>query len=333
MGTRGYGRYRGREGRVGKVIWVIALCIVLLAAVAFLLGQQYLIYDDEGNVRWAVPFGQSGDGGYDNPIDPADVTIERQEPEAPPRRALAQVHARELENGALWWQPENVLSSLEEDMVIECKTVGGSLRYATSVTLPAGVASEQGSTRDNLTALLRSDHYAVARIHCFCDTAYARSVPGTALTAADGQLWYDGEGRAWLDPAGAETLAYLTALCQELAELGFDELLLDSFSYPSTGDVSSIDLAADTDQTAILADFAAAIRKTIPETVVLSVAIHADTEGIAKTLYDSFDRLYVDETADIAALTTLLGDTCDAATELAVQSRTKPQSGSYVLLP
>lgn len=332
MGDKGYNRYRGRGGG-DNLIWAIVLCIVLLSAVGFLLAQQYLVYDDEGNVHWALPFGRGGDNGRDNPIDPADVTIERQDPEASQRRALEELHARELETGALWWQPEHALSSLEEAMVVECKSIVGGLRYATAVKIPAGVVSEQGSTTDNLAALLQSDHYAVARIHCFCDTAYARAVPGTALTAGDGQLWYDGDGRAWLDPAEAQTLAYVTALCQELASLGFDELLLDSFSYPPAGGTGSIALPSDTEQAAILSDFAAAIRKAIPEKVVLSVAIHGDVGEITKTLYECFDRLYVDETVDMASLTALLGETCDTATELAVETHTKPKSGSYVLLP
>ena len=341
MGTKGYNRYSGRGGGGGKLLWVIALCLVLLGAVAFLLGQRYLVYDDEGNVHWVLPFGQrGGEDERGNPIDPADVNIVRQEPEVPQRRELSELHARELENGVLWWQPEYVLPSVEEAMVLEIKTSSGGLRYETSVDTPAGVVVEQGATRSNLVTLLQSDHYAVARIHCFCDTAYARAVPGTALAAADGQLWYDGDGRAWLDPAGAGTLAYLTALCQELAELGFDELLLDSFSYPVTGEVGNISLPEDTDKTAILADFAAAIRKAVPETVTLGVAVHADVgetaddSGLtAGLLYGSFDRLYLDEAVDAAALTALLGAACKPDTELVRLTHAKPQSGSYVLLP
>ena len=44
MTTKGYHRYRGRNTR-GKVALVIVLVLVLIAAVAYLLTQEYVVYN------------------------------------------------------------------------------------------------------------------------------------------------------------------------------------------------------------------------------------------------------------------------------------------------
>ena len=346
MNTRGYSSYHGRgSGRRsggGKGVWAIVVCVlVLLAAAAYLLAQRYLVYDEDGTVRWELPFDKAPEEPQppENPISPEDVVIEREEPKpaAPVRRAMPELRAQELEIGVLWWEPDYVLSEWEGDLVIEIKSAGGGLRYGASVSVPGNVVVERGATEENLRALLSAGRYTVARVHCFRDSAYTRGDNSAALQSKDGEVWYDGEGESWLDPGGPAALAYLTALCRELGELGFKEILLDDFCYPSTGDTASIDLPADADKTAILADFAAAIRKAVPETTALGVAIHAPvgeaagTDGLTAALvYGSFDRVYADSGVDVSSLTSLEGFKPD--TELALLTYSEPDHGSFVLL-
>ena len=45
MATRGYQSYRGRNH--GKLALVIVLVLILLAAVGYLVAQEYMVYDDE----------------------------------------------------------------------------------------------------------------------------------------------------------------------------------------------------------------------------------------------------------------------------------------------
>ncbi|MBE6989826.1 MAG: hypothetical protein E7426_03660 [Ruminococcaceae bacterium] len=344
MSTQGYDRYRGRGGP--RLVWIIVLLLILLGAVAFLVCQRYLVYDEDGRPHWELPFGRSSQED-ENPISPEDVNIEREdpkpdpepEPAAEPRRLLEEIHARELENGSLWWNTNYVLSLLEEAMSVEVKRPGGSIAYFTDVEMPKGVIVEQGVTRNNLVTLLGSDHYAVARISCFRDDAYAAAMPDMALCTAEGRPWPDGDGRLWLDPGNAGTLAYLTALCRECAELGFDEILLDAFCYPVSGETETIDLPEELDRTAVLIDFAAALRKALPEETVLSVALRGEmgatggSSGLTAELLTSFDRIYVDESADLAALESVLPADFDRAGGLALLTKTRPESGGYLLLP
>ena len=354
MATKGYHSYRGRNGGGGQTIWIIVLVLVLLAAVAFLLAQRYVVYDENGKAHLTLFERQKETP--ENPVDPQDVVIEREdtdhpqqtpepdEPEETPEpvpvgRKLAELHANEVEYGSLWWTPDYVLSRIDEAMVIEVKRPGGGVTYGTDVATPAGATVERGVTRGNLTTLLQSDKYTVARMCCLVDPAFARVAPEAALSTADGQLWYDASGRVWLDPTNAEVRTYLTDLCRELADLGFKEILLDEFCYPATGDLSAINLAKKLDKTAALADFAAALRKALPEDVALSVTLRGDMgqlggeSGLTAELLGSFDRVYVDGTVDLDALRQALPEGFDDVGGLVVLTQNKPQSGGYVLLP
>ena len=346
MATRGYSSYRGRGGG-GKAVWIIVLVLVLLAAVAFLLAQRYVVFDEAGKPHFTLfePRTETPE----NPIDPQDVVIEREDPQEPTpepepepvpvRRKLDEIHANEVEYGSLWWTPEYVISRLDEAMVIEVKRPGGGITYGTDVAAPSGATVERGVTRGNLTTLLQSGKYAVARVCCLVDPAFGRVNPEAALTTANGQLWYDAGGRVWLDPTNADVQAYLTDLCRELAELGFNEIMLDEFCYPATGDLKSIDLPKNLDKTAALADFADVLRKALPEDVALSVVLRGDMgelggqSGLTAELLASFDRIYVDGAADLAALQQALPEDFDAQGGLAVITTKKPASGGYVLLP
>lgn len=351
MATRGYHSYRGRNGGGGRTAWVIALVLVLLAAIAFLLAQRYVVFDEDGKAY--LTLFESRKETPENPVSPQDVVIDREDPEEPGepeqseepgepepvRLKLDELHASEVEYGSLWWTPDYVLSRIDEAMVIEVKRPGGGITYGTEVATPAGATVERGVTRGNLTTLLQSDKYAVARMCCFVDPAFARVHPEAALTTADGKLWYDGSGRAWLDPGNADVLAYFTALCRECADLGFNEIMLDEFCYPATGDLAAMELPEDLDKTAALADFADALRQALPEDVALSVVLRGDMgeldgdSGLTAELLSSFDRVYADSDKTISALRKALPEDFDAEGGLAVLTSKKPKSGGYVLLP
>ena len=95
------------------------------------------------------------------------------------------------------------------------------------------VEAEQYDTMDNLTALLADDRYAIARMSVFCDSYFVRAYPDAALRVESGSFWYDAASMAWLDPSHPQTLVYITSLCQEYAQLGFDEILLTDCGFPT----------------------------------------------------------------------------------------------------
>ena len=174
------------------------------------------------------------------------------------------------------------------------------------------------------------DCYAVARLACFCDNAFADAQQEqAALCAADGTLYRDGSGRRWLDPSKPGTLRYITDLAKECAQMGFDEILLDWFLYPISGDQSALELPAD--KTVVLKDFAQALEKQLPEGTVLSVVLRetpsADNGVTAELLASCFDRVYVMPDADASALPTGY----DRATRVVTMAGYAPESDSYLV--
>lgn len=346
MATKGYNRYRGRSGGGGRIAWIVALALVLLAAVAFLIAQRYVVYDADGRARLTL-FSAPKEKG--NPVSPEDVVIDREdpsetepepEPEPPvtPVRKLDELHARELPYGSLWWSLENALRRDDEAIVIEVKRPEGGITFGTGVELAPGTKAEQGATRDNLIALLQSGHYTVARINCFADPSFARAYPDAALTTASGQLWYDAGGRVWLDPGNEDVRAYITALCAECAELGFNEILLDGFCYPATGDLGAIAPPAELDKTATLTAFVTALRQALPQDVAISITLRGDMgelggdSGLTAELMACFDRIYVAGEVDGGALREQLPADFDAVGGLVQMTQNKPQEGGYALM-
>ena len=170
----------------------------------------------------------------------------------------------------------------------------------------------------------------MARLACFCDNAYADAMGDrAALCTAEGVPYRDGSGRRWLDPSKPGTLRYITDLAKECAQLGFDEILLDWFLYPISGDQSALELPAD--KTVVLKDFAQALEKQLPEGTVLSVVLRetpsADNGVTAELLASCFDRVYVMPDADASALPTGY----DRATRVVTMAGYAPESGSYLV--
>ena len=61
------------------------------------------------------------------------------------------------------------------------------------------------------------------------------------LKNTGGYIYYDGNDLNWLDPSKPAARQYLCGLAREIADLGFDEILLTDVGYPTTGPLDKID--------------------------------------------------------------------------------------------
>lgn len=331
MATKGYNSYRGRVS-AGRIVLIVVLVLVLLGAVGYLVVQNYLVYDEAGQVHLELPFGRRDQEESEKP-PVEDVDIDRLEPESKLTPVTA-LHAVRLPDDCLWWGADYILEKLApEDMVLAVKRENGGITFDAQVSVPQNVIVEQGRPLDCLQQLLSAGRHTVGRICCFADSAYARGLPETALVQADGSLWYDGNGGAWLDPTNPDVLRYLTALAGKCAELGFSEVLLDWFCYPDTGDTAAI-ANGGADHVQILTDFARSLRGSLPEGVALSVTLRGsgDSGLSVPQLAELFDRIYLPAGEDAAAAARQLPDTYDVETRLVVMAAEAPASGSYVLV-
>ena len=121
-----------------------------------------------------------------------------------------------------------------------------------------------------------------------------------------GSPWRDEAGHTWLDPAQEEVQTYLIGLCRELAELGFDEILLTHCAYPTQRETDTLRPAGD--RQAHLAAFCRRLQGALANfDVTLSLQGQGDwgeadaPSGQTTGLLATFGRVWAAE-ADQAAL-------------------------------
>ena len=332
MATKGYNSYRGRTSG-GKIALIVVLALVLVGALAYLALQDYVVYDEAGNARIELPFfhkksEDQGDGAPGGDAQRDDI-VDTVAPEHP-HVEVAALHGTRLPDDCLWWGADYIMNTLApEDLVLAVKRSTGGITYATGVETSRGVVVETGRPIECLNTLLQSGRYTVGHLACFLDSAYARALPEAALVREDGQLWYDAEGQAWLDPTDPQVLQYITALVKECGELGFKEVLLDQFCYPA--DTTGVaNTAADPAQ--VLADFAENLRSALPEGTALSVVVRNTADLDIAQMAELFDRLYVPSADTLAAVKAALPEGYDPETRVVAMTAEAPQSGSYVIV-
>lgn len=246
---REFGGYRGR-GSISDVLRVIAVVLAVLVVLALALlfyAQRYLVYTSDGVHLELPPFlsflqPDKADEGQD--LDPSGVTFVEKEPEPepvpepePPLAAL-QLPLTALESGLASQLLENAGANA---LVLEMKPPQGNLNWFSGAELAGleGINAADRGINQTLREWNAGDVYTVARVSCLRDNTLPYLRRDLAVHASYGN-WQDDRRTRWLNPAQPEVQTYLAELCGELAELGFDEILLDSCTYPTRGRVSAI---------------------------------------------------------------------------------------------
>lgn len=323
---RGYNRYRGRNPLWKKVVAAL-LILVIVAAVAFMVLQDRVVYDDTGTPHLPRPTGQQEASGTP-PVDPGqlDITVEELEPEGEPLRA---VELTELPPG--------------ETDIFRAVPAGDFDAVAVTVKDAAGrVYHTSPEQRDAIAALTGSNYRTIARMSCFLDPRAARAdVEGMGLKNTGGYLFYDGNSTNWLDPGKPAARQYLCGIAKELAEQGFDELLLTNVSYPTEGKIDKIDYG-EALKPAALADFLREVRSAVGEDVTISVELPAQTilsgsdpvSGIVLAdLAPLADRIYaVTDAASAPALEQVVRAACDTTEFAAEVTDTAGVEGGFLLM-
>lgn len=291
VGARGYSSYRGRGGK-WKIFLAVLLVLVIAAACSVMYLQQYVVYTADGRRQIVLPWRTEGGGEVLPPEDPAEdplegldvVVQEPPEPEPPEDMVAFALPSRALTQ-AEWSQ---FLAGLTQDparegcnaAVVRLKTAGGTIYYS-SANAVSGAVDVGGDGADVAAALslvtARENFHAIASMACLQDFKAANAgVEERGLKNTGGYIFYDGNNSLWLDPAKPGARQYVCALAKEIAEMGFDELLLTEFSYPTVGKINKINYNTDVpladNLDLLLSDLAAALE---PYNILLSVEIPA----------------------------------------------------------
>lgn len=240
----GYKGYQGRGGGASRFLKVV----VGVLAILVVGGGGYLLALNNGGAlpSW-LPQGQTTDTpqtsapasdapASDAPATDSPTPSPSQEPEAEEIRAVDVTVSQLLDGSA------QVLAQQADcdAVVVQVKGEWGTLQWPSQVSLAQqlNTVSSTQSLTQALRALAAQDIYLVARVDCFRDQALAASNVGSSLLMTKGgNRWYDSMGMSWVSPVNTQVRQYLTDLCVELSEMGFDELVLDSAYFPDQGEV------------------------------------------------------------------------------------------------
>ena len=72
----------------------------------------------------------------------------------------------------------------------------------------------------------------IARIVVFKDSVAARENPNSTIRKADGSIWRDHKGLAWVNPYASEIWDYNIRVAEEMVKLGFGEVQFDYIRFP-----------------------------------------------------------------------------------------------------
>ena len=126
-------------------------------------------------------------------------------------------------------------------MAVTVKDASGHVYFDSAQPAASGAIRTESTTAAALTAMTASDTYTIARLSCLLDPIAAKAdVEGMGLKNTGGYIFYDGNNLNWLDPSKPAARQYLCGLAKELAEMGFDEILLTDVSYPTEGKLDKI---------------------------------------------------------------------------------------------
>ena len=187
-----------------------------------------------------------------------------------------------------------------DGVILPMKTADGALGYVSALPLAADAGASSGDPDRNEVLRALNDTpglYTVAQVSCLRDSALVREEPGLSLHRVSGSPWLDESSQGWRDPAQPQVQSYLIGLCRELAQLGFDEILLTDCGFPTQGDLDSLRAVEEKEET--LETFCRQLQGALADTpVTLSVMGQRDSvtadpvSGQTTALLATFGRVW-----------------------------------------
>lgn len=250
---KGYSSYRGRFPK-WKIAVIIILILVIAAAAGFMLLQRYLVYDGSGLPHFQFPEPEkttAASGGKTSAESASsgaassskkNLNIKIEKPKEKDVQALQLSEAPLLDWASVQQRLQNA-GTAYNSVALTLKDAEGYVYYDSAAAAAASrrAVKSQSATAGAIAGLTASDYKSVARLSCLRDNRAARAdITGKGLKNTGGYLFYDGSSDNWLDPSKPAAQQYLAALAKECANLGFQEILLTDFSYPTQGKLNKI---------------------------------------------------------------------------------------------
>lgn len=248
-----YGRiFDGSERRRKKRI---RNSIIFVLAVLLLVFVGYSISGPLSNLLKGEKTERPSQSSSSNktPLTSQIVSSEIASPEAPQKAEISELKAAYLpistaaEPAALEAFITNIKNLGYNALVLELKDEDGTIYYNTQNTMAATVGAVSENAVENIseivTKLKGENIVPIAQINAFKDKIATRNPAAKILyTKQEGWSWFDSaNGKPWLNPYSSEAQGYVTALSCELAELGFENIMVSSIMFPDVSNFVNAD--------------------------------------------------------------------------------------------
>lgn len=242
--------YRNKRRAKHLLIFLLVLlaAFIFFCLIRFIYLQRFLVYQD-GKV--SLDFEQNlvsqpaadSTSWSDEPIEiiTEEAAVQVGNPMDEPRTALSGYYITttmltDLEgvSAAL-----DVLEEPPEAIMVDLKSIYGNFYYSSGLTGAVTTTAADVSAVDSLLSALADEPglYLVARIASLSDPNFALANQSCGLPLRSGALWVDTNNCYWLDPMDELVQRYLVSIAQELASMGFDEVVFDDFRIPDSGNI------------------------------------------------------------------------------------------------
>ena len=182
---------------------------------------------------------------------------------------------------------ENLITLVDETelnaIVLDVKNDEGRITY--DMQIPAvqeiGAGIRYIQDMESLIAKCKEkDIYLIARIVTFKDPFLAEAKPQWCIHNADGSIFRDKDGLAWINPYDHEVWEYLLDIAQEALRMGFDEVQFDYIRFSTDSGMKDVDFgqeAEEKDREEIITEFVKYASERVHEA---GGAISADVYGM-----------------------------------------------------
>ena len=361
MSSRPKTVYRGRR----RYRWIITLLLFILAALIitgiwlFYYLEQYIVYDKDG-VRLVLPNKQTEESedpeeGVYRPIvtlDPSEFEIIIEPPdfssvETSAGEGVSDVKGFYISAGNV--NPENInyYAGLEETkaLMIQMKAPIGYFSYHSTVEFADGYGvNGVAEIAEALANAKEKGIYLIGDISALVDNAMAERYRSLALIRyGTAHAMSDGRG-AYLDPYNGTVRNYIESAMEELADLGFDEVVLSNVLHPVGDVVYSQHMTGAMDLVSCISAFSLDMASRARDLGIRvsvkcdSDALHAgEMESVGQDLsffFRVFDRVYFDTSSDyyqydMGRMTESLGSE-KSARIVPMMVQNVPEWGSYI---
>lgn len=308
--------YRPKQKQHNWLLGILIVLIVLLGGFLLLFSswQKYIVYE-KGEVHLNTPWtpwnpdtgtdGESADRPKVNAelvLDGYDFShVETDAGNGVTAMKAVYVPATGISESAFAAYTDKMSSIGANALVLQVKPESGQLVYESKTEMATGYGLNGSfDLKKQVQTLKEQDIYLVAELCCCIDARLAERNQTVALRNADGSMCQNEYGTC-LDPYNTGLRQYLSGLALELADMGFDEILLSYVTHPAgEGIVYTESMTTPPDAVSAVSSFSYYMEQRVGSAVKLSLrcapdALHngtADNGQDMSFLYRVFDRVY-----------------------------------------